>query len=85
MPVNGQVVIPQGQGTRTMMMAAGPPQKDCVLHPKSCESAVLQAGSQIDEWVRGNCVRAGPARGGLLEEIACFNSGLWSEKDVGYR
>lgn len=69
------------------MTAVGLPQKGCVVCLKPfesdeyslAESSLPQAGSQVGEWARGNCVRAGPARGDFLEETASFNPGLCSE------
>lgn len=53
--------------------------------PSPAESRLPQAGSQVGEWARGNCVRAGPARRDFLKETTNFNPGLWSEKDVDDR
>lgn len=92
MPVSGQVVVPQGQCTWTMM-AVGLPQKGYMVHLKPCESQTSPAqrspGCHREEVRlvsgREETVRTGPARGGFLEEIASFNAGLWSEKDVDDR
>lgn len=69
-------------------MAVGLPQKGYMVHLKPCESQTSPAqrspGCHREEVRlvsgREETVRAGPARGGFLEEIASFNAGLWSEK-----